>query len=132
MGNPAHSDDGSDDDVKQLLRKLEPTLRGISSEQARQAKVLERLDARTEAHDAALQKLETRSQSHSESIARVAKVLERLEARTQSHSESIARLEGKVGQLPTLIQVATAVAAINAISVGFAFGIVQVIVAMQG
>lgn len=119
MSDPAVDQQGADEsggddgEVLATLRRMEPWIRTLAEEQARLRTMGARLEVRADAGDARLGRLETRLDTVAEKVDRV--------------SGTLRELNGRVVQLPTLIQILTLFLAVNGITVAVGFSLARLL-----
>jgi len=113
MAEPATSTGhtGADNEALDILRRLEP--------------MLTRLDARTEGLERSVQTLGHRIEGVEGDLLKLNDRLQGVEGDIKDINPRLSRLEGQVSQLPTLIQIVTAVLAVNAGIIAIGFGLAR-------
>ncbi len=118
MADPARP--GENDEALEILRRLEPAITDVQTRLGRLEKHMDHVEKRLESVEIRLGNVESRVQ-HLETR------VEHVETTQRQHGEAIAELRGKVSQLPTLIQIVTAMVMVNAIIVAGSFGLARLL-----
>jgi len=118
---------GTNDETLQILRRLEPAISDVQTRLGRLEDRMYHVETRLENVEIRVGDLETRVGNLETHVQNLDNRVAQVEGTQRHQGESLAELRGQVSQLPTLIQIVTAMVAVNGVILALGFGVARLV-----